>query len=37
MENTIVLAEGTLVGANETDRFLVNMMKGLGVNLVVLP
>ena len=37
MENTIVLLEGVLVAANETDRFVVNMIKGLGLNLATLP
>jgi len=36
MENTIVLPEGTLVAVNETDRFVVNMIKGLGLNLAAL-
>jgi len=36
MENTIVLPEGALVAANETDRFAVNLIKGLGLNLAAL-
>ena len=36
MENKIMFLEGALIVANDADRFLVNMMKGLGLNLVAL-
>ena len=37
MANTIVLPKGVLVVENEIDRATVGRIKGLGVNLVVIP
>lgn len=31
-----MLLEGALVAANEADRFVVNVIKGLGLNLAAL-
>ena len=36
MANTIVLLEGVLVAVNETNRFSMSMMKGLGLNMASL-
>lgn len=36
MANTIVLTQGELVVANETDRAAVNKIKGFGLNLAAL-
>jgi len=36
MENTIVLLEGALIAVNETNRFAVNMIKCLRLNLATL-
>jgi len=37
MENAIVLLEGALIAPNETERFVVNTIKGLGLNLAAPP
>lgn len=37
MTNTIVLAEEALVTENEANRPMVSALKGVGINMVVLP
>lgn len=37
MANTITLLDGALVSENTMDRVALNMMKGIGLNLVSLP
>ena len=37
MTNAIVLLEGALVIENEADRPTVSVLKGVGINMVVLP
>lgn len=37
MTNTTVLPEGELVIENEADRHTISVLKGVGINMVVLP
>lgn len=37
MTNTIVFPEGSLVTENEVERLMVSALKGVGINMALLP